>query len=220
MASQWGAARCRHVCWITTSRRPLVTHARFLLFLFFSVGQVVNIKAKVNRAFNSSMEVGVLPHTFTPCPYPYPPQLYACPRQLYAPIQPWPNAKYPDPPAVSSFDPTCQSPPAVLGGMWVPGEQSWLSGLLCPLPGGHPGELRGPVQREALQHLQGVRHLCGTGSLQQQGERWPVSVGARLAPVQRQRRNGLSGERRAGRGPAFHHGMCRHFVAICTRLGR
>lgn len=39
----------------------------FLLFLFFSVGQVVNIKAKVNRAFNSSMEVGVCPCPCPPC---------------------------------------------------------------------------------------------------------------------------------------------------------
>ncbi|XP_015492160.1 acyl-coenzyme A thioesterase 11 isoform X1 [Parus major] len=36
---------------------PVTPHA--FLFLFFSVGQVVNIKAKVNRAFNSSMEVGI-----------------------------------------------------------------------------------------------------------------------------------------------------------------
>ncbi|NXI96315.1 ACO11 thioesterase, partial [Psophia crepitans] len=36
-----------------------LTPTHLLLFLFSSVGQVVNIKAKVNRAFNSSMEVGI-----------------------------------------------------------------------------------------------------------------------------------------------------------------
>lgn len=44
----------------------------FLLFLFFSVGQVVNIKAKVNRAFNSSMEVGVCPCPCAPSCVPIP----------------------------------------------------------------------------------------------------------------------------------------------------
>lgn len=47
-----------------------LTH--FLFFLFFSVGQVVNIKAKVNRAFNSSMEVGVCPSPCPPCGVPFP----------------------------------------------------------------------------------------------------------------------------------------------------
>lgn len=51
---------------------PPVTSHTFLLFLFFSVGQVVNIKAKVNRAFNSSMEVGVCPCPCPPCCVPIP----------------------------------------------------------------------------------------------------------------------------------------------------
>lgn len=102
-----GAAR-----WLLSPSNPTL----FLLFLFFSVGQVVNIKAKVNRAFNSSMEVGV-------CPCPCPHQLQILPR-FPALI-----------PCVHSFW------LALCGGMWVSGEQSQLSGALCPLPGGHPGEL-------------------------------------------------------------------------------
>lgn len=90
--------------------------------------------------------------------------------------------KPPSPPTVSSVDPTRRSPPAVLGGMWVPGERSWLSGVLCPFPGGDPGELRGSVQREALQHLQGLCHLRGSGCLGQQGEQQLAAAGARLAP--------------------------------------
>lgn len=55
--------------WLLSPSNP----TDFLLFLFFSVGQVVNIKAKVNRAFNSSMEVGV--------PLPLSPLLCARPHQ-------------------------------------------------------------------------------------------------------------------------------------------
>lgn len=100
--------------------------------------------------------------------------------------------------------------------MRVPGEQSRLSGVLCPLPGGHPGELRGPVQREALQHLQGVRHLRGAGSLRQQGEGRPVAVGGSGGPcVGTARKWPLWGEL----GWAFHHGICHRFMAICTQLG-
>lgn len=35
-------------------------------YVFFSVGQVVNIKAKVNRAFSSSMEVNKIHIQMTP----------------------------------------------------------------------------------------------------------------------------------------------------------
>lgn len=52
----------------------------------------------------------------------------------------------------------------------------WLRGpVLCPLLGGHPGELRGPVQREALQHLQGLCHLRGAGPPRHQGKCCAVS---------------------------------------------
>lgn len=86
MAPRWGATQCQCLRWITTGRHPLVTHARFLLFLFFSVGQVVNIKAKVNRAFNSSMEVGEPPPRCRPPPLPLSPSLCARPCQPCAPI--------------------------------------------------------------------------------------------------------------------------------------
>ncbi|KAL2301953.1 hypothetical protein Nmel_011354 [Mimus melanotis] len=67
------------------------------------VGQVVNIKAKVNRAFNSSMEVGVCP---CPCP------LAVC----LSPPATWPN-----PPTVPSFNPMCSSFLAGSGQGWVVG---------------------------------------------------------------------------------------------------
>lgn len=102
-AAQRGDAQRRRVCRITT-----ITPARFLLFLFFSVGQVVNIKAKVNRAFNSSMEVGVPPPAITPTPAPIPPR-------PSSPLRPVPGAKYPNPPAVPSFHPSCQPLPAGSG---------------------------------------------------------------------------------------------------------
>uniref|UniRef100_A0A8D2M799 Acyl-CoA thioesterase 11 n=1 Tax=Zonotrichia albicollis TaxID=44394 RepID=A0A8D2M799_ZONAL len=64
-----------------------------------SVGQVVNIKAKVNRAFNSSMEVGV-------CPCPCPPCCV-------------PVAKSPNPPTIPSFNPMCPSFLAGSGSLMV-----------------------------------------------------------------------------------------------------
>lgn len=176
-AAQRGDAQRRRVCRITT-----ITPARFLLFLFFSVGQVVNIKAKVNRAFNSSMEVGVPPPAVTPTPAPIPPS----PVQ---PSAPRPRCEIPKSSRGSQLSSLVSTPSrwvwlgrGILGGMRVPGERSRLSGVLCPLPGGHPGELRGPVQREALQHLQGVRHFRGAGPLRQQGERRPAAAGVSVDP--------------------------------------
>lgn len=60
------AAPRRGDVWDNCGPPSPLTSACFLLFLFCSVGQVVNIKAKVNRAFNSSMEVSVLSPNLPP----------------------------------------------------------------------------------------------------------------------------------------------------------
>lgn len=59
--------RALHTCGTLPSSHP----SSLLLSVFSSVGQVVNIKAKVNRAFNSSMEVRVLQPCFAPCAHPW-----------------------------------------------------------------------------------------------------------------------------------------------------
>lgn len=91
-------------------------------------------------------------------------------------------------------------------GPW--GAELTLRGVY-PLPGGHPGELRRPVQREALQHLQGVRHLRGTGPLGQQGEQWLVDGETPLPPARKQEGNGLCG---VGLGSVFHQSNCCSFM--------
>lgn len=110
-APRWGDV------WDNRGLPSPLTSARFLLFLFCSVGQVVNIKAKVNRAFNSSMEVGVLSPNLPPqLPSPYLPLACTGPHQPCVPVHRCQMQTTPNPPVVPSFDPVCRSPPAVLWG--------------------------------------------------------------------------------------------------------
>lgn len=230
-----------HTCGTSPSAHLL----SLLLSMFSSVGQVVNIKAKVNRAFNSSMEVCVLQPCFAPCVHPWHVAVPAsctlcavatCRIPAYCSVlwlggcavcsahsgSAWSDAAFTHAPAAAwapncSLSPVlgfkipnytghhCASPaafspllsqeeifgvrnpctglqklPALCWWCWLNispcHPYMWLRGpVLCPLSGGHPGELRGPAQREALQHLQGLCHLRGAGSPGHQGKCCAVS---------------------------------------------
>lgn len=234
-----------HVLCTLVGPRPPLTSCPFSSLMFSSVGQVVNIKAKVNRAFNSSMEVCVLQPCFAPCVHPWHVAVPAsctlcavatCRIPAYCSVlwlrgcavysahsgSAWGDATFTHAPAAAwapncSLSPVlgfkipnyaghhCASPaafspllsqeeifgvrnpcmglqklPALCWWCWLNispcHPYMWLRGpVLCPLSGGHPGELRGPAQREALQHLQGLCHLRGAGSPRHQGKCCAVS---------------------------------------------